>query len=51
MGDFNGVNFENIDLLLVGAMTGIKPITPQKSWIDSIKHNKIMFNSNLKGFI
>ncbi len=42
---------EEIDLVIVGAMTGPKAITPKKEWIDSIKHPNIHYKDNIRKYL
>ena len=42
---------KGIDLVIVGAMTGIGAIKPKKEWIESIKHNNIFYKNNIKKFL
>ncbi len=42
---------KDIDLVIVGAMTGVGAIKPKKEWIDSIKHPNIYFKSNIRKYI
>ncbi len=43
--------FDNIDLVIVGAMTGQGAIKPKKEWIESIKHQNIFYKDNIKKFL
>lgn len=51
LGDFTGMNFDNFDLVIVGAMSGKKVVTPKKEWIYSIKHNNIFVKNNIKKYL
>jgi len=42
---------KNIDLVIVGAMTGPGAIKPKKEWIDSIKHKNILYKNNIKKYL
>ncbi len=52
--DFHGVNFDFIDLIIVGALTGKKDPTPPemyREWVKSIKHNNIFLKNNIKKYL
>lgn len=51
MGSFEGIKFNNIELVIVGAMTGTKPVIPQKEWIQSIKHDNIYYKKNIQKYL
>ena len=51
LGDFTGHEFTDIDLVIVGAMTGPGAIKPKKEWIDSIKHHNIFYKENIKQYM
>ena len=46
-----GMDLSDMDLVIVGAMTGKNPVIPQKEWIDSIKHHNIFYKSNIKRYL
>jgi len=43
--------FKEIDLIIVGAMTGPKAIVPKPEWIESIKHPNIFYKDNIKKYL
>jgi protein gp37 len=46
-----GVNFSDIDYIIVGAETGGRnPVIPLKGWVQSIDHNNIFYKDNLKKY-
>jgi len=49
--DGMGIRMKNIDLLIVGAMTGQGAVKPKSEWINSIKHKNIFYKSNIKPFL
>ena len=51
LGDVGKLNFKNIDLIIVGAMTGPKAIPPQKKWVKNIKHLNIFYKDNIKKYL
>jgi len=51
LGDMSLLNLEEIDLVIVGAMTGKGAIPPKKEWIDSIKHPNIFYKNNIKKYL
>ena len=51
MGGFSPLFFNDIDLVIVGVMTGPGAIKPKKEWIDSIKHPNIFYKSNIKKYL
>lgn len=48
---FEGIKFDGIDLIIVGAMTGKNAIKPKKEWIESIKHHNIYYKNNIKKYL
>lgn len=47
-GDFDGINLDDINLVIVGADSRKqKPIVPKKEWIDSIQHPNIHYKKNI----
>lgn len=46
-----GINWPIFDLVIVGAMTGRKPVIPQPEWIASIKHSNIHWKANIKPYL
>ena len=53
-GDFTGVDFSMIDLVIVGAMTKQpkgKLIVPEMKWIDSIKHHNIFYKDTIREYM
>ncbi len=50
LGPVNNVPKE-IELVIVGAMTGPGAIKPQKEWIESIKHPNIHYKENIKRYL
>lgn len=48
LGNMSALNLSGIDLVIVGAMTGVGAIKPKKEWIKSIRHHNIFYKSNLK---
>ncbi len=51
LGSMEGMDFSGVDLVLVGAMTGIGAIKPKKEWIESIRHPNIFYKNNIKPFL
>jgi len=45
------VDFSGVDLVIVGAMTGVRATRPQKDWIYSIKHHNISYKENIKKYL
>jgi protein gp37 len=48
LSTFKGIDFNGIDLVIVGGMTGPGAIVPQEDWIKSIDHSNIYYKNNLK---
>jgi protein gp37 len=42
----NGWDFHNIDLLIVGGLTGPKPFKPPADWINELYHDNIHIKKN-----
>lgn len=51
LGEFSPIFFQNLDLVIVGAMTGPNAIVPKKEWIKSIKHPNIFWKNNIKKYL
>ncbi len=51
LGNFLPGDFQGLDLVIVGAMTGRKAIPPAKAWINSIRHVNIRYKNNIKKFL
>ena len=51
LGCFKDVDFDSLDLVIVGAMSGPGAIKPERHWIDSIKHDNIFLKENIKPFM
>jgi protein gp37 len=52
LGDMSRIDFKNnVNLVIVGAMTGPGAIKPKKEWIDSIKHPNIFYKNNIKKYL
>ena len=53
LGDMSALDLSGIDLVIVGAMTGMgkKNVIPKKEWIDSIKHKNIFYKNNIKEYL
>lgn len=51
LGPFIDVDLSELDLVIVGAMTGHNAIKPEKYWIDSIRHRNIFYKNNIKKFL
>lgn len=51
MGDMTGVDFTDIDLVFVGAMTGPRAMRPDLAWIESIKHPNIVWKENIRPYL
>jgi protein gp37 len=49
--DSTGECMKQINLAIVGAMTGRGSIKPEKEWIDSIKHKNIFYKDNIKKYL
>jgi protein gp37 len=50
-GAFQDVNFDKVDEVIIGAMTGPGSTPPKKEWIDSIRHPNIFFKNNIKQYL
>lgn len=48
---FSPSAFNDMDLVIVGAMTGPGAIKPEKEWIESIKHKNIFYKDNIKKYL
>jgi protein gp37 len=48
LSDVSQLDISGIDLIIVGAMTGVGAIKPKKEWIKGIKHKNIFYKSNIK---
>ena len=46
-GPFEGISFDNFDLVIVGAQTGPQSLIPVRAWVDSIKHPNIWYKKNI----
>lgn len=42
---------KEINLVIVGAMTGPGAVEPKKEWIDSIKHPNVFYKDNIKKYL
>lgn len=51
LADMSSMMFDNVDLVIVGAMTGPKAIKPKKEWINSVKHPNIFYKNNIKKYL
>ena len=51
LSTFTYMKFRNIDLIIVGAMTGAGAKPPKKEWIDSIQHSNIHWKANIKKYL
>lgn len=51
MGDFWDTQFDGMDLVIIGAMTGLKAIKPEDNWIKSIRHKNIFYKENIKQYL
>ncbi len=51
MGDFWDTQFDRMDLVIIGAMTGLKAIKPEDNWIKSIRHKNIFYKENIKQYL
>lgn len=51
LGDMSKLDLSNIDLVIVGAMTGPGAKAPEKKWIKSIKHKNIFYKTNIKKYL
>ena len=50
-GNMSGLDISDIDLAIVGAMTGPGAIVPEKEWISSIRHPNIFYKKNIKKYL
>ena len=53
LGDMSMLDLSGIDLVIVGAMTGMgeNNVVPKKEWIDSIKHPNLFYKANIKQYL
>lgn len=51
MSDFTGVDFDGIEQVILGAMTGPGAIPVQPEWIKSVKHPNIFLKDNIKKYM
>ncbi|MCD4681307.1 MAG: phage Gp37/Gp68 family protein [Bacteroidales bacterium] len=51
LGLCNEMNFSNMDMVIVGAMTGHGAIVPQKEWVQSINADNIFWKDNIKKYL
>lgn len=51
LGNVSKLDLSEIDLVIVGAMTGTGAIPPKKEWIESIKHANIFYKNNIKKYL
>ena len=45
------VSFNGIELVIVGAMTGLNALPAQPEWVASIKHHNIFLKDNIKKYL
>ena len=50
LGDFSDIHFD-VDLVIVGAMTGPGAVIPKREWIKSIRHPNIFYKDNIKKYL
>lgn len=43
--------FDELDFVIVGAMTGAGAIKPKREWIDSIQHDRIYYKDNIMEYL
>lgn len=48
LSSMEGVDFSEMDVVYVGAMTGPGAIIPEKEWIASVKHHNLIYKENIK---
>ncbi len=46
-GFMHSIDLSFADLVIVGAMTGARPVIPPKGWVDSVKHENIFYKDNI----
>ncbi len=51
LGNMENINIKNVDLVIVGAMTGKGSLPPKKEWIEGVKHKNIYFKNNIKKYL
>lgn len=51
LSGMQNVNFDPVDLVIVGAQTGKGATPPPKDWIYSIKHRNIYYKENIKKYL
>lgn len=51
LGAFKGKVQIKTDLVIVGAMTGIRPVIPKSDWIQSIIHDNIYYKENIRKYL
>jgi protein gp37 len=51
LGTFRPDSFDGVNRVIVGAMTGPGAVIPRQSWIESIKHDNILFKDNIKHYL
>lgn len=49
--NFTSMIMKNVNLVIIGAMTGQGAIPPKKEWINLIKHHNVFYKSNIKKFL
>lgn len=48
---FKCVRFKDIDMIILGAMTGPGAIKPKPEWIESVHHQNIFYKDNIKKYL
>lgn len=53
LGDFSGIRIDSkeIELVIIGAMTGPGAVDPAQEWISSINHHNLFFKDSIKKLI
>lgn len=50
LSDFEGINFDGISKIIVGAMTGSGAIETKPEWINSIIHHNVFYKNSCNNF-
>jgi len=51
LDDMSGLDISDINLVIIGAMTGRGSTVPKKEWINSIRHPNIIYKNNIKKYL
>jgi len=51
LGHFKDYDFNGVDMVIIGAMTGPGAALPKREWIESIKHPNIHYKNNIRKYL